>query len=77
MALDYLKKKFNFTQCSKRYVLRSSKELNVPEAPKTKLLVMGTEHLVSIVHISGIFHQVNSDVNKILQLLKKFKNSVI
>ena len=36
MAPDYLKKKFNFTQCSERYVLRSTKELNMLEVPKTK-----------------------------------------
>ena len=31
---DYLKKKFNFTQSSKRYALRSTKEINMLEVPK-------------------------------------------
>ena len=41
MALDYLKKKFNITQCSERYVLRSTKELNMLEVPKTKCISYG------------------------------------
>ena len=32
---------------------------------------MVTEHLVSMVHISGIFYQVNSDVKKIVKCLRK------
>ena len=41
MAPDYLKKKFNFTQCNERYVLRSTKELNMLEVPKTKCISYG------------------------------------
>ena len=37
-APDYLKKKFNFTQCSERYALRSTQELNILEVPKTKCI---------------------------------------
>ena len=32
---------------------------------------MVTEHLVLMMHISGIVYQVNSDVKKIFQLLRK------
>ena len=38
-ASDYLKK--NFTQCSERYALRSTKELNMLEVPKTKCITYG------------------------------------
>ena len=38
MAPDYYKKKFKFTQCSEKYVLRSTKELNMLEVPKTKCI---------------------------------------
>ena len=40
-ALDYMKKKFNFTQCSEGYVLRSTKELNMLEVPRTKCISYG------------------------------------
>ena len=40
-APDYLKKKFNFTQSSERYALRSTKELNMLEVPKTKCISYG------------------------------------
>ena len=33
-----LVEKFNFTQCSERYVLRSTKKLNMLEVPKTKCI---------------------------------------
>ena len=38
MALDYLKKKFNFTQCRERYALRSTKEMDMLEVPKAKFI---------------------------------------
>ena len=40
-APDYLKKKFNFTQSSERYALRSTKELNMLEVQKTKCISYG------------------------------------
>ena len=71
-ALDYLKKKFNFTQSSERYGLRSTKELNMLEAPKTKCITYGDRAFSAYgAHQEGIFYQVNSDVKKIVQLLRK------
>ena len=40
-ATDYLKKKFNFKQSSERYALRSTKESNMLEIPKTKCISYG------------------------------------
>ena len=40
-APDYLKQEFNFTQSSKRYALRSTKELNMLDIPKTKCISYG------------------------------------
>ena len=40
-ALEYLQKKFNFKQSSERYVLGSTKELNMLEVPKTKCISYG------------------------------------
>ena len=41
MTLDYLKKKFNFTQCSERYVRRSTKELNMLEVKNKMYYLWG------------------------------------
>ena len=40
-ALDYLKKKYNFKQSSEGYALRSTKESNMLEVPKTKCISYG------------------------------------
>ena len=66
-----LEDKFKFIQCSEIYALRSTKELNILEVPRTKCISYG----VRAFSASGA-HQWNflpnkSDVKKILLLFKK------
>ena len=71
MALDYLKKNFNFTQCSERYALRSTEELNMLEVPKTKCISCGDRAFSAYGAHQWNLYQANSHVKKIMQLLKK------
>ena len=67
-APDYLKEKFNFKQSSERYGLRSTKESNMLEVPKTKCISYGDKAFSAYgAHQWNLLPNV-SDVKKIVEL---------